>query len=192
MREFIVLMGAPGAGKGTQAKMLEQALGMPQVSTGEIFRHNLKNMTELGKQVQAYYDKGELVPDDVTIAMVRDRLAQPDSAKGAILDGFPRTPAQAAALDQLLTEVDGRVLVVPFVKVDSDVLMQRLVKRAEIEGRVDDTEETVRNRMRVYEAQTEPLLDYYRQRGLLVEINGQQSIEDVQADLQALVARKSA
>lgn len=189
MREFVVIMGAPGAGKGTQAKMLEQTLEMPQVSTGDLFRHNLKNQTELGKLVQSYYDRGDLVPDDVTIAMVRERLAQPDSKKGAILDGFPRTPAQAAALDELLSEIGGRVLVVPYVKVDSEVLMQRLMKRAAIEGRTDDTEDTIRNRMRVYEEQTEPLLDYYRQRGLLVEVNGQQPIEDVQADLQAVIAQ---
>lgn len=188
MREFIVLMGAPGAGKGTQAKMLEDALGVPQVSTGDIFRHNLKNRTELGKLAQSYMDKGDLVPDDVTIAMVRDRLDQDDCRKGAILDGFPRTPAQAGALQALLAEIGGRVLVVPYVMVESEELMRRLMKRAEIEGRTDDTEDTIRNRMRVYEQQTEPLLDYYRQRGLLVEINGQQPIEDVRADLLAAIA----
>jgi adenylate kinase len=189
MREFIVLMGAPGAGKGTQAKMLEQSLGIPQVSTGDIFRHNLKNQTELGKLAQSYMDQGELVPDDVTIAMVRDRLAGPDCRKGAILDGFPRTPAQAAALDALLAEVGGRVLVVPYVMVSSEELMARLMKRAAIEGRTDDTEDTIRTRMRVYEEQTEPLLDYYRQRGLLVELDGQQPIEDVQAALLAAIAQ---
>ncbi len=188
MREFIVLMGAPGAGKGTQAKMLEQSLGLPQVSTGDIFRHNLKNETELGKLAQSYMDKGDLVPDDVTIAMVKDRLAQPDSDKGAILDGFPRTPAQAAALDTLLQEIGGRVLVVPYVSVSANELMQRLMNRAAVEGRTDDSEETIRYRMQVYEEQTEPLLDYYRQRGLLVEIDGQQPIEDVQAELQVVIA----
>lgn len=188
MREFIVLMGAPGAGKGTQAKMLEASLDMPQVSTGDIFRHNLKNQTELGKLAQSYMDRGDLVPDDVTIAMVRDRVAQADCRKGAILDGFPRTPAQAGALQALLAEIGGRVLLVPYVNVESDELMRRLMQRAAIEGRTDDTEDTIRNRMRVYEQQTEPLLDYYRQRGLLVEINGQQPIEDVQADLLAAIA----
>jgi adenylate kinase len=182
-------MGAPGAGKGTQAKMLQQSLGFPQVSTGDIFRHNLKNQTELGKLAQSYMDQGELVPDDVTIAMVRDRLAELDCRKGAILDGFPRTPAQAAALDALLAEVDGRVLVVPYVMVSSEELMARLMKRAAIEGRTDDTEDTIRTRMRVYEEQTEPLLDYYRQRGLLVEVDGQQPIEDVQAALLAAIAQ---
>lgn len=189
MREFIVLMGAPGAGKGTQAKLLEQSLELPQVSTGDIFRHNLKNQTELGRLAQSYMDKGELVPDDVTIAMVKDRLAKPDCQKGAILDGFPRTPAQAAALDTLLQEIGGRVLVVPYVKVDTGELVQRLLKRSVIEGRADDTEETIQNRMRVYQEQTEPLLDYYRQRGLLVEIDGQQPIEDVQAELLRVIAQ---
>jgi adenylate kinase len=184
---FIILMGPPGAGKGTQAKMLEQALGLPQISTGELFRHNLKNNTELGKLARSYMDKGELVPDEVTVAMVKERLSQPDAAQGAILDGFPRTKTQAKALERLIAELDSRIAVVPHIRVDTEELVKRLVKRAELEGRADDNEDTIRTRMRVYHEQTKPLLDYYEAQGLLVEVNGEQTIEAVQADLQSIV-----
>jgi len=183
MATYVVLMGAPGAGKGTQAKKLETALGLPQVATGDLFRANLKNNTELGKLARTYMDKGELVPDEVTVAMVRDRLSQPDCSQGAILDGFPRTVAQAKALDDLLAEFDAEIDIVPHIHVEPEELVQRLLKRAEIEGRADDNEETIRTRMEVYQRETAPLLDHYRERGLLVKINGEQSIEAVQQDL---------
>ncbi|MCA9933987.1 MAG: adenylate kinase [Ardenticatenaceae bacterium] len=185
--KYIVLMGAPGAGKGTQAKLLEKRLGLPQVATGDLFRHNLNNQTELGKLAQTYMDKGNLVPDEVTVAMVRQRLSQPDCANGAILDGFPRTLAQAEALDALLAEFNGRINAVPFIHVETSVLIERLLKRAEIEGRADDNAETIRNRMNVYQHQTAPLLDFYRNRGLLKEIDGDQSIEAVQETLRQTI-----
>lgn len=185
--KYIVLMGAPGAGKGTQAKLLEAQIGLPQISTGELFRYNLSKETELGKLAKTYMDKGELVPDDVTIAMVRERLSQPDCANGCILDGFPRTIAQAEALERLLSEFAGQINIVPYIQVDSDILVDRLVKRAEIEGRTDDNLETIQNRMRVYFNQTAPLLNYYRQKGLLVEINGDQPVDAVQKDLRSVI-----
>ncbi len=185
--KFIVLIGPPGAGKGTQAKMLEQSLRLPQVSTGDLFRHNLKNCTELGKLAQTYMDKGELVPDAVTVAMVKDRLSQADASRGAVMDGFPRTQAQANAFDELLAELGGQIAVVPNIVVDREELVRRLQKRAQIEGRADDSEDTIRNRMRVYEEQTKPLLDYYEQRGLVVDVNGEQSVEAVQHDLQRVI-----
>ncbi len=185
--KYIVLMGAPGAGKGTQAKLLEKRLGLPQISTGELFRQNFSKQTELGKLAKTYIDKGELVPDDVTVAMVRERLSQSDCANGCILDGFPRTLAQAAALDKLLAEFNSQINVVPYIRVDGDVLVDRLVKRAEIEGRTDDNLETIQNRMRVYFEQTAPLLDYYRTKGLLVEVDGDQPIEAVHNDLYQVV-----
>lgn len=188
-KRYIVLMGAPGAGKGTQAKRLQEALGLPQVATGDLFRYNLKQETELGLLANKYMDAGELVPDSVTIAMVRERLAQADCVSGAILDGFPRNPLQAEALDSLLEELGGRVVVVPYIHVSQEELVRRLIKRAELEGRADDNEETVRNRMRVYQKQTEPLLAYYRTKGLLVEINGQQAIDDVYSDLNQVIQR---
>lgn len=183
MATYVVLMGAPGAGKGTQAKLLQEAIGLPQISTGDLFRANLKNQTELGQLAQTYMDKGELVPDHVTVAMVQERLSQPDCAQGAILDGFPRTTTQAEALDQLLADIDGEISIVPYIKVDEEVLVQRLINRGKIEGRADDNEQTIRTRMQVYQEETAPLLAYYRNRGLLVEINGEQSVEAVQQDL---------
>lgn len=188
---FVVLMGAPGAGKGTQAKLLEKELGLPQVATGDLFRENLKNETKLGQLAKQYMDRGELVPDEVTVAMVKDRLSRPDCAQGALLDGFPRTRAQAAALDNLLEELDGRINVVPYIKVETDVLVSRLLKRAELEKRADDNEETIRNRMRVFTEQTKPLLDYYEEHGLLVTVDGDRSVEAVNQDLQNVIKKAS-
>jgi adenylate kinase len=213
---FVVLMGGPGAGKGTQAKRLQATLGLPQIATGDILRENVKNGTPLGKQAKPYMDAGELVPDEITIAMFKERLAQPDAANGAILDGFPRTPSQSAALEGILAEMGARINIVPYVHVDPDVLLQRLAGRwtCPVDGRVyhvvfnppkipgvcdvdgarlyqrdDDTEETQKRRIQVYFEQTAPLLDYYRQKGLLVEINGEQPVETVEEDLkQAILA----
>jgi adenylate kinase len=213
---YVVLMGGPGAGKGTQARRLESELGLPQVATGDLFRQHIKNETRLGKLAQGYMDGGDLVPDEVTVSMVRERLSKPDCAKGALLDGFPRTIAQAQALDEILAKMGADIGVVPFIRVASDVLLQRLAGRwtctdcghvyhslfsppqaagiCDIDGSVlyqreDDTEETQKRRIGVYFEQTEPLLDYYRQRGKLVEVNGEQSIEEVQSDLVATVRK---
>ncbi|MFW6042279.1 MAG: adenylate kinase [Chloroflexota bacterium] len=214
MATYVVLMGGPGAGKGTQAKKLQESLGLPQVSTGDLFREHLKNETELGQLARKYMDAGELVPDEVTVGMVRERLSRPDTEQGAIFDGFPRTIAQAEALDELLEDMGEEVKVVPYIHVDRDVLLQRLSGRwtcpkcgrvyhvlfnppqepgvCDVDGgklyqREDDTEETQRRRIEVYFEQTAPLLDYYREQDLLVEIDGEQSIEEVfQALLQVI------
>jgi adenylate kinase len=188
---FLVLMGAPGAGKGTQAKLLQDLLDLPQVATGDLFRFNLKNETELGQLAKQYMDKGELVPDAVTVGMVKERLSRPDCAHGALLDGFPRTRAQAAALDSLLAELNGRINVVPYIHVETDVLVARLLKRAELEGRADDNEETIRTRMMVFEEQTKPLLDYYREHGLLVTVDGDRPVEVVNHELQEIIKNAS-
>ena len=179
MAAYIILVGPPGAGKGTQAKRLEQSLGIPQVSTGDLFRYNLKNDTDLGQLARTYMNKGELVPDEVTVAMVKDRLSREDCAKGALLDGFPRTIAQAEALDDLLAGMGAQISIVPHIHVEQDVLVQRLLKRAELEGREDDTEEAIRTRMIVYEESTAPLLDFYSERGLVVKIDGDQTMDEV-------------
>ena len=206
---YIVMLGPPGAGKGTQAEILAQKLGLVHVSSGDLFRENLSNQTELGKLAQTYMTKGELVPDDVTIAMVKERLSRPDCAKGAVLDGFPRTPAQAEALNKILAEMNAKVDLVPLISVPNDVLVERLSGRwmsksgrvyhalynppkvkwvDDIDGtplyqREDDKPETVQRRIDVYYEQTAPLIDYYRQAGLLVEIDGTQEIEKVTKDI---------
>lgn len=211
--KYIVMLGPPGAGKGTQAKKIAQELGLVHVSTGDLFRENLSNQTELGKLAQQYMTKGELVPDDVTVGMVEERLARPDCEKGAVLDGFPRTPAQAEALDDLLESMDAEVNSVPYIKVPDKVLIERLSGRwmspsgrvyhekynpplvkwiDDIDGsqlyqREDDKPETVRHRIEVYNKQTAPLIAYYRDKGLLVEIDGTLGIDAVtEAILQAV------
>jgi adenylate kinase len=207
---FLVLLGGPGAGKGTQAERLSDALAIPQVSTGDLFRENLKNETELGLLAKGYMEQGELVPDEVTVGMVRERLSRPDAAAGAILDGFPRTIAQAEALGALLTDLGFKLAVVPYIKVPEDVLLARLAGRwtcrkcgamyhqlfsppetvgacdrcdGELYQRPDDTPETQQYRIEVYFEQTAPLIDYYREKGLLVEVDGEPGIDEIQAEL---------
>jgi adenylate kinase len=214
MATFIVLLGPPGVGKGTQAKILSEQTGLAHISSGDLFRENLKNQTELGKLAQTYMTKGELVPDDVTIAMIRERLSRPDRKAGAILDGFPRTPAQADALEAMLQEFNGHVDVVPLVTAGEDVLVERLGGRwtcranghtfneksnppkndklcdfdgSELYQRDDDKAETVKHRIEVYFNQTSPLISYYRDHGKLVEIDGTRSINQVTQDLLAAV-----
>lgn len=206
MTTFIVLLGPPGVGKGTQAEIFSEKTGLAHISSGDLFRENIKNQTELGKLAQTYMTKGELVPDDVTIAMIRDRLSRPDCKMGAILDGFPRTPAQADALETMLREFHGGVDVVPFITASDNVLTERLSGRwtcrakghifnekfnppkvsgicdfdgSELYQRDDDKAETVIRRIQVYLEQTSPLMSHYRNLGKLAEIDGMQSIEQV-------------
>ncbi len=210
MTKYIVLLGPPGAGKGTQAQMIAEKYDLVHVSSGDLFRENLKQETELGKLAQSYMKRGELVPDDVTIAMVRDRLSQPDCINGALLDGFPRTPAQAEALAKMLEEFDGAVNLVPYIFVPEEILVERLSGRwtcranghiyhekfnppavagicdldgSELYQRDDDKPETVKNRIKVYQEQTAPLIAYYQEKGLLANIDGTQPIETVTSDL---------
>lgn len=207
---YLVLIGGPGAGKGTQAERLSEALGIPQVSTGDLFRENLKKETELGLLAKGYMDGGELVPDEVTVGMVRERLSRQDCAQGAILDGFPRTVAQAEALDALLTDLSSKLAAVPYIKVPEDVLLARLAGRwtcrrcgamyhqvfsppretgicdrcgGELYQRPDDTPETQKHRIEVYFAQTAPLIERYREMGLLVEVDGRPGIDEIQGEL---------
>lgn len=211
---YIVILGAPGAGKGTQAEILSESMILPHVSSGDIFRENIKNETELGKNANTFISKGELVPDDVTIAMIRDRLSRPDCKAGAILDGFPRTPTQAEALEIMLAEFDGKVDVVPFIMVKDEYLIERLSSRwtcrdhghifnekfnppkekgvcdfdgSELYQREDDKPETVKNRIAVYLKQTSPLIAHYREVGVLKDINGARRIENVAKELMAVM-----
>ena len=207
---YLVLLGPPGAGKGTQAERLEKELKLPHVASGDLFRENLRNETELGLLAKTYMDKGELVPDDVTIAMVRDRLQRPDCDQGAILDGFPRTQPQAQSLDTMLVDMGRKLDGVLYIAAPDEELVRRLSGRwicrqcqtpyhtmfnppaqegvcdvcgGELYQRDDDKPETVRARLKVYRQQTATLIDYYRQAGLLVEVDGAGDIETVSAAL---------
>ena len=214
MAGFYVLLGPPGAGKGTQAALIAERCGIPHISSGNLFRDNLQNDTPLGVKAREFMQKGELVPDDVTIAMVEERLSRPDCQNGALLDGFPRTPEQAEALDLFLERLGRTVTKVPFIFVDSEELLERLSGRwicrqqghtyhmrynppknekicdvdgSELYQREDDALETVKQRIRVYEEQTAPLIDYYQNKGLLVQVNGTKSIEEVTSLLLAAI-----
>ena len=186
-RRFL-LLGPPGAGKGTHGSRLVGALGIPQLSTGEMLRAAVAAGTELGRQAKAVMDRGELVPDAVVIGLVRERLLQPDASKGFILDGFPRTVGQAEALDALLAELRQALERCVAIQVGEDELVRRLRKRSEIEGRTDDGEAAIRKRMQVYREQTAPLIAYYRGRGTLVEVDGRGSIDDVASRIDEALA----
>jgi adenylate kinase len=175
----LVLLGPPGAGKGTQAARIAERYDIPAISTGDIFRSNVSQGTELGKLAQQYMDAGEYVPDDVTNRMVADRLDRPDVERGFLLDGYPRTPAQVEQLDGMLEEHGAALDTVVELRADPDEVVVRLLKRAQTEGRSDDTEDVIRNRLAVYEAQTAPLTTVYDERGLLVRVDGLGDIDEV-------------
>ncbi len=212
-RTYVVLLGVPGAGKGTQARLLEQKLNLPQISTGDIFRYNLKNKTELGILAKSYMDRGELVPDDVTVEMVADRLQQDDAVNGAILDGFPRNLGQAQIFGEMIAPYGG-IKSVPLIKLEDDEAIERMTGRrvcrscgevyhvkfnlpkqegiCDIDGgelyqRDDDKPETVRNRLLVYYKQTAPLIGYYFAKSLLQEVDGNRAMDEVHDALMALV-----
>ena len=177
----LIIVGPPGAGKGTQAARVAASFGIPAISTGDIFRSNLKNETELGLKVKDILASGGYVTDEITNAIVRDRLREDDAAPGFLLDGYPRTLAQVGALDAMLAE-DGHALdAVLELTVDEDAVVQRLLKRAEIEGRADDTEEVIRERQAIYRKETAPLAELYAQRGLLVQVDGMGEVDEVTA-----------
>jgi len=214
----IVFLGPPGAGKGTQAKILIERYGIPQVSTGDMLREHRAKGTELGKKAQECMDKGQLVPDEIILGMVKERLSQPDCQKGFILDGFPRTVAQAEALDKLLSEMGKKLDFALALIVPDDLLVERLTGRRtckscgmmyhikykppKVEGkcdvcegelyqRPDDNEETVRNRLKVYHEQTAPLIEYYKNKGILREIDGSKSIEEITQQLISILEGKA-
>ncbi|WP_053352808.1 adenylate kinase [Leucobacter musarum] len=173
----LLIIGPPGAGKGTQAGKIAERYGVPAISTGDIFRANIKGGTELGKQVQAIIEQGELVPDSLTNDIVADRLTQADAASGFLLDGYPRTVDQVHALDGML---DGSSLdAVVLIEADVDEVVARLLKRAQVEGRADDTEEVIRHRQDVYAAQTAPLVELFSERGILLSVDGIGSVDAV-------------
>ena len=174
----LVIMGPPGAGKGTQAEALAERIGAAHISTGDIFRANVKDQTELGRTAQRYMDAGEYVPDEVTNGMVEERISRAD-AESFILDGYPRTLDQVETLDTILSELERPLDVVIALKVDPEELIGRMLKRAETSGRADDTEEVIRHRQEVYAAETSPLLEVYSRRGLLREVDGMGDVDEV-------------
>jgi adenylate kinase len=189
----MIFMGPPGAGKGTQATVVAGRFGIPAISTGDIFRANVSEGTPLGLEAKRYMDAGEYVPDSVTNEMVRNRIAEPDAEPGFLLDGYPRTLAQVEELDGMLSDAGRSLDVVVVLTVDADELVQRLLKRAETSGRSDDTEDVIRHRQDVYTEQTAPLIDVYRDRGLLLEVDGLGEVDEVSARiLSALDGRGSA
>jgi adenylate kinase len=187
----LIIMGPPGAGKGTQAKLIAERLSIPAISTGDIFRANVADETPLGVEAKRYMDAGDYVPDSVTNAMVRDRLAEDDTNGGFLLDGYPRTVAQVAELDAMLAGADKALDAVLVLTVDRDEVVDRLLKRAQVEGRTDDTEEVVRHRQEVYAEQTAPLIEVYAERGLIAEVDGMGEVDDVTARIFAALDQVS-
>jgi len=177
----IVLLGAPGSGKGTQSEKLVAEFGVPQISTGDLLRSAVANQTELGLKAKTAMDAGELVSDDIVVGMIRERLDEPDTENGFILDGFPRSLSQAEALDKLLNTLDRPLQRVVHIKVDNEEIVQRLMDR----GRADDNEDTIRNRLNVFQEQTEPLVAYYADKGLLSAVEGVGEIDDIYARIKA-------
>lgn len=186
----LLLIGAPGAGKGTQAAKLSETYSIPAISTGDIFRHNVKNETELGKKAKSFMDRGEYVPDSLTNELVRDRLSQADAIEGFLLDGYPRTADQVSELDSILLAAGTKLDAVVQLAADTDEVVRRLLNRAIEQGRADDTEVVIRHRLDVYTDQTSPLIDVYAGRGLLITVDGLGEVKEVtQRILEALDAR---
>lgn len=188
MLRRLLLLGAPGVGKGTQAARLVSKLGVPQISTGDMLRVAVAAGTQIGREARGYMDRGELVPDAVVIAVAEERLRQPDAERGFILDGFPRTAEQARALDEILARLGRRLERCVVLSAGEQALVERLRKRAEIEGRSDDNEASIRTRMQVYRKQTEPLIEHYRGEGILVEIDGIGTVDEVAARIEGALA----
>jgi adenylate kinase len=184
----LIFLGAPGAGKGTQAQILAESCGIPHISTGDILRAEVAAQTNLGLQAKSYMDQGELVPDALILDMIRGRLSQPDAAKGWILDGFPRNVSQAEFLDRLLAEINQGYDLAINLDVPQEILVARLLNRATILNRADDTEDVIRHRLVVYTEKTQPLIDYYQQKGVLRTIDGDRELAEVSHHLEALVS----
>jgi adenylate kinase len=184
----LIIFGAPGAGKGTQATRIAEAFGIPAISTGDIFRYNIKNETALGLQVKEILASGAYVPDEVTNAIVRDRLDQPDAVGGFLLDGYPRTKAQVVELDEMLAAQGASLDAVLELTVDTDEVVQRLLRRAEVDGRADDTEDVIRHRLTVYDEETAPLAALYRERGLLHQVDGMGEMDEVAGRISLVLA----
>ncbi len=188
----VIFFGPPGSGKGTQASRLSKEMNIPQISTGDLLRYHVSQGTELGKVAKPIMESGALVPDELVTQMLRERLAQPDAVLGALFDGYPRTVAQAESLDKILAETDKHVGVVLHVDVPDAVITERMLKRAQIEGRADDTPDAIANRLKVYREKTAPVARRYEASGVLATIDGDRPIEVVAADIKKVVEERTA
>jgi adenylate kinase len=187
----IVILGLPGAGKGTQAKRISKEAGIPHIATGDMLREAIAQHTEMGERIRSVYDAGDLVPDDLMIELIRQRLGASDTAEGFILDGFPRTVAQSEALDRTLEEIDRELLAVLYFQVPDELAVERLHVRALQEGRTDDTPDIIRHRLEVFHQSTEPVVEYYRSKGILVGIHAERPIDAVFAEVQEVLETAS-
>ena len=188
----VLLLGPQGSGKGTQAKRIQAEYGIPHIATGDMLRAAMADGTELGRRVTPIVDSGQLVPDDLMIELIRDRLGEPDAEAGFVLDGFPRTPAQADALDVMLDEIDRRLSIVFEFQLPDDAATERLLRRSALEGRADDEPDAIAKRLALYHEQTEPLVGHYRLRGNLVGIHADRSIDEVFAEVQEALEQVTA
>jgi adenylate kinase len=186
---FILILGAPGSGKGTQGKILAERLGLPKITTGDLIRAAMKDGTPLGLEAKKYYDAGKLVPDSVILGMIKDELARPEAKDGAILDGFPRTAAQAELVDRTLAERGHRLNHILLLDVDEDDLVRRMSARASQEGRTDDTPEAIKTRLDVYRRDTAPLIAHYSQRGIVHRVPGGGTVEQIAEEIKRIIGR---
>ena len=186
---FILILGAPGSGKGTQGKILAERLGLPKITTGDILRAAMKDGTPLGVEAKKFYDDGKLVPDSIILGLIKDELARPEAKDGAIFDGFPRTAAQAELVDRTLAERGQRLNHILLLDVTEEELVRRMQKRAQIEGRADDTPEAISTRLQVYQRDTAPLIAHYAQRGIVHRVPGSGTVDDITGEIKRIIGR---
>jgi len=186
---FILILGAPGSGKGTQGKILADRLGLPKITTGDLIRQAMKDGSPLGLEFKKYYDEGKLVPDTIILGMIKDELARPEARTGAILDGFPRTAAQAELVDRTLAEGGQRLNHILLLDVTEDELVRRMRARSQVEGRPDDTPEAIANRLQVYQRDTAPLIAHYAQRGIVHRVPGTGTVETIAGEIKRIIGR---
>ena len=186
---FILILGAPGSGKGTQGKLLAERLGLPKITTGDLIRAAMRDGTPLGVEAKKYYDEGKLVPDSVVLGMIKDELDRPEAKEGAILDGFPRTAAQAELVDRTLGQRGQRLNYILLLDVTEDELVRRMSLRAQVEGRIDDSPETIKTRLQVYQRDTAPLIAHYAQRGIVHRVPGTGSVDQIGEEIKRIIGR---
>ena len=186
---FILILGAPGSGKGTQGKILAERLGLPKITTGDLIRAAMRDGTPLGLEAQKYYDEGKLVPDSVILGMITDELDRPEAKEGAILDGFPRTAAQAELVDKTLGQRGQRLNHILLMDVTEEELVRRMRARAQVEGRSDDTPEAIATRLQVYQRDTAPLIAHYAQRGIVHRVPGTGTVDDIAGEIKRIIGR---